>query len=125
MGTEHAETVFCLMRVVPGREDELLKRCREHDETLARCYRRSLEEAVCLGAATVAFPNISTGVYGFPKERAAPIAVAPGFTKESRNSGPPGQSTCTSPPRPALALAMSSSKRMRPAGSCFSAGAIA
>ena len=47
----------------------------EHDVTLASAYRRSIEVADDLGAATVAFPNISTGIYGFPKERAAPIAV--------------------------------------------------
>ena len=55
----------------------------------------------------------------------APVAVAPGFANWSRSFGPSGQSTWTSPPRPALALAMSSSKRTRPAGSRFSAGAIA
>ncbi len=42
---------------------------------LASCYRRSIEEAVRVGARTVAFPAISTGVYGYPFEQAAPIAV--------------------------------------------------
>ena len=45
------------------------------DELLASCHRRSLEVAAELGARTVAFPAISTGAYGFPVERAAPIAV--------------------------------------------------
>jgi O-acetyl-ADP-ribose deacetylase (regulator of RNase III) len=45
-------------------------------ETLASCYRRSLAVAVGLGARSVAFPAIATGVYGFPPERAARIAVA-------------------------------------------------
>lgn len=46
------------------------------DDLLALCYRRSLELAVANNCRTVAFPAISTGVYGFPPERAAPIAVA-------------------------------------------------
>jgi len=46
------------------------------DELLASCYRRSLEVADTLGARTVAFPAISTGIYGFPRDRAARIAVA-------------------------------------------------
>jgi O-acetyl-ADP-ribose deacetylase (regulator of RNase III) len=44
------------------------------DETLASAYRRSLEVAAEAGLASVAFPSISTGIYGFPKERAARIA---------------------------------------------------
>ena len=44
-------------------------------DLLASCYRRSLEVADDLGATTVAFPAISTGVYRFPRERAARIAV--------------------------------------------------
>lgn len=42
---------------------------------LASCYRRSLEVAAAAGAATVAFPGISTGIYGYPKAPAARIAV--------------------------------------------------
>jgi O-acetyl-ADP-ribose deacetylase (regulator of RNase III) len=41
---------------------------------LGLCYRRSLEEAARLKLATVAFPAISTGVYGYPKENAARVA---------------------------------------------------
>jgi O-acetyl-ADP-ribose deacetylase (regulator of RNase III) len=44
-------------------------------EILASCYRRSLAVAVGLGARSVAFPAIATGVYGFPPQRAARIAV--------------------------------------------------
>jgi O-acetyl-ADP-ribose deacetylase len=46
------------------------------EDLLASCYRRSMEVADELGARTVAFPAISTGVYGFPKKPAARIAVS-------------------------------------------------
>lgn len=45
------------------------------DRLLENCYRNSLQLAKEYGLTTVAFPNISTGVYSFPKERAARIAV--------------------------------------------------
>jgi O-acetyl-ADP-ribose deacetylase len=45
-------------------------------ELLARCHTSSLAVADELGAATVAFPAISTGVYGYPVEEAAPVSVA-------------------------------------------------
>ncbi|MCI0440948.1 MAG: macro domain-containing protein, partial [Chloroflexi bacterium] len=48
---------------------------RDEDRLLASCYRNSLSLARERGIRTIAFPAISTGVYGFPKERAARIAV--------------------------------------------------
>ncbi|WP_327039683.1 O-acetyl-ADP-ribose deacetylase [Micromonospora maris] len=45
-------------------------------DVLASCYRRSLQVADELGARSVAFPAIATGVYGFPADQAARIAVA-------------------------------------------------
>jgi O-acetyl-ADP-ribose deacetylase len=45
------------------------------DELLASCHRRSLDVARDLGCRTVAFPAIATGIYRFPVERAASIAL--------------------------------------------------
>jgi O-acetyl-ADP-ribose deacetylase (regulator of RNase III) len=47
----------------------------EEERLLMSAYRRSLEEAVRIGARTVAFPAISTGVYGYPKAEAAKTAI--------------------------------------------------
>src|SRR5579863_68433 len=46
------------------------------DELLASCYRTALDLAAAHRSASIAFPAISTGVYGFPPDRAARIAVA-------------------------------------------------
>ena len=50
-----------------GREDE--------EEKLASCYRNSLKLAVENNIKSIAFPSFSTGAYGFPIEKAAPIAL--------------------------------------------------
>jgi O-acetyl-ADP-ribose deacetylase (regulator of RNase III) len=48
---------------------------REEDTLLANCYRNSLRIAAEQGLKSIAFPAISTGIYGFPSERACRIAV--------------------------------------------------
>jgi O-acetyl-ADP-ribose deacetylase (regulator of RNase III) len=48
---------------------------RKEDQLLASCYRSSLNLAVKNNLRSIAFPCISTGVYGFPFERAAKIAI--------------------------------------------------
>ncbi|QSW87096.1 O-acetyl-ADP-ribose deacetylase [Flavobacterium endoglycinae] len=47
----------------------------EKSKLLADCYQNSLALAVENGIKTIAFPNISTGIYHFPKDKAAEIAV--------------------------------------------------
>lgn len=49
---------------------------RGEAELLASCYRRSLAVADELGASSVAFPAISTGIFGYPLEEASEIAVS-------------------------------------------------
>ena len=48
----------------------------DEEALLAACYRNALEAAAARGLRSLAFPAISTGIYGFPPERAAEIAVA-------------------------------------------------
>lgn len=48
---------------------------RREEELLASCYRTALELAAAHGLASIAFPAISTGIYRFPADRAARIAV--------------------------------------------------
>ncbi|MCX6305786.1 MAG: O-acetyl-ADP-ribose deacetylase [Bacteroidetes bacterium] len=48
---------------------------RHEEELLASCYRKSLAQATVHDCKIIAFPNISTGVYHFPKELAASIAI--------------------------------------------------
>jgi O-acetyl-ADP-ribose deacetylase len=50
----------------------------EHDEPelLASAHRRAVEAAAAAGARTIAFPAISTGIYGYPVEQAAPVAIS-------------------------------------------------
>ena len=54
-------------------------------ELLARCYLKSLELAQEYHCSTIAFPNISTGIYGYPKPEAAEIALrtVSNFLKEN------------------------------------------
>ena len=53
----------------------MARRRRGEPETLASCYRAALAVADEVGARSVAFPAISTGVYGYPPEQAAAVAV--------------------------------------------------
>ena len=55
-------------------------------ELLAGCYRSCLELAAQYGCRTVDFPSISTGVYGYPLDKAAPVAL--GAIKESLEKCP-------------------------------------
>jgi O-acetyl-ADP-ribose deacetylase (regulator of RNase III) len=55
-------------------------------ELLASCHRRSLEVADELGCRTIAFPAISTGIYGYPVELAAEVAL--GTTKDELEKRP-------------------------------------
>lgn len=62
---------------------------------LASAYRRSLEEAERIGAETVAFPGISTGVYAYPIDEAARIAVSTVTTWLAEHELPRDVTFCT------------------------------
>lgn len=49
---------------------------KQEEDLLRDCYLNSLKLAVANGLRTIAFPNISTGIYHFPKDKAADIAIA-------------------------------------------------
>ena len=68
-GELHATWVIHTVGPIYAREAEPAK-------LLAACHVSSLRVADELGAATIAFPAISTGVYGYPVEEAASIAIA-------------------------------------------------
>ncbi|WP_311029420.1 O-acetyl-ADP-ribose deacetylase [Mesorhizobium koreense] len=57
-------------------------------ELLASCYRRSLELALQYGCSSIAFPAISTGIYGYPKPEAADVAVRTVATFIAENDQP-------------------------------------
>ena len=72
------------------------------DGLLASCYRRAIELAAEHGLKSVAFPAISTGIYGFPPERAAPIAVRAVAEALTRHPGIEVIFSCFSPESAAL-----------------------
>jgi O-acetyl-ADP-ribose deacetylase (regulator of RNase III) len=57
-------------------------------ELLASAYRSALAMATDLGARSIAFPSISTGIFGFPVERAAAIAIAALIEGEDEPTAP-------------------------------------
>jgi len=59
----------------------------DEDALLASCYQTSLQLARENGLQSIAFPAISTGIYGFPAERAAGIAVGTVAEETKRNPG--------------------------------------
>ena len=62
---------------------------KNEQELLAACYQNSLKLAIKHKLSSIAFPNISTGIYGYPKKEAAEIAInaVSGFLKQNNFSG--------------------------------------
>jgi O-acetyl-ADP-ribose deacetylase (regulator of RNase III) len=67
------------------------------DELLAACYREALALARSVHCRSIAFPAISTGVYGFPKDKAATIAVRTIVAETSADPDPPQVFLCAFP----------------------------
>jgi O-acetyl-ADP-ribose deacetylase (regulator of RNase III) len=67
------------------------------DELLAACYREALALARSVQCRSIAFPAISTGVYGFPKDKAATIAVRTIVAETSADPDPPQVFLCAFP----------------------------
>lgn len=64
-------------------------------EKLRSCYKNSLQLALENGIKTIAFPNISTGVYGYPKTEAAKIAIDETISFLNKNPGIGQVTFCT------------------------------
>lgn len=62
---------------------------KNEQELLAACYQNSLKLAIEHQLSSIAFPNISTGIYGYPKKEAAEIAInaVSAFSKQNNFSG--------------------------------------
>jgi O-acetyl-ADP-ribose deacetylase len=56
-------------------------------ELLGRCHRRSVELADSLGLLSISFPALSCGAYGYPPERAAPVAIQSAWQAASDSAG--------------------------------------
>ena len=67
---------------------------RGEAELLAGCYRNSLRIAAEKGLRSIAFPSISTGIYGYPIEEAAKVAVETVNAVVSQMTDPPGVIFC-------------------------------
>src|SRR5688572_7473249 len=62
---------------------------KNEQELLAACYQNSLKLAMAHKLSSIAFPNISTGIYGYPKKEAAEVAITTvsAFLKQNNFSG--------------------------------------